>query len=152
MKKKVARLVRERRLTRGELNDTCISLVERYPRGLCWLRVLPCARRHCLTCAQPEPCTVRPVSRQFRQCSVCSYVYCLECWNDLQNICYYCLLANEDDDTDLESDSENEEKTSDWWNCGSYLYPVISLIIYYMNKRWKRHEKLYLRLYGSFEI
>lgn len=79
-----------------------LKLRMRKPKQFGWLRYLPVGKRKCLICGELEP------AKQgiFQECAThgCDYVHCLECWNDIGEVCYGCRPAENDEDTAIEDE------------------------------------------------
>ncbi|XP_069686085.1 protein sneaky [Periplaneta americana] len=89
MRAKVKRMVREHRL---ELKANILLVLRvRYPTYCRWVRFLAAARRKCLICEEPEPWKSRKTD-DFVSCpnTKCHFVYCSECWKDIERTCYAC--------------------------------------------------------------
>lgn len=99
MKKKIQKLVRQRRL-QDDLNIFIILKI-RFPRLFKFLNIFPGARRKCLMCKETEPCC----SSKFQNCdnSLCHFSYCEECWIDAKRKCLACAVLDEDTSSGLDT-------------------------------------------------
>lgn len=108
MKKKVRKIVRERRL-QDDLNF-CAVLRLRYPKSCSLLRFFKTARRKCLICGEPEPRKKSKIPGDFEDCKTptCHFVHCVECWNDVGRICLACSFDDGTEDSSGLSGSEED--------------------------------------------
>lgn len=106
MKKKVQKLVREKRL-QDDLNVLKVLQI-RFPRALACLKILPSGRRKCLICKEVEPWKK---TKKFHECpnENCHFVYCHECWLDLGERCIACATADEETSSGLDSSSGDDD-------------------------------------------
>lgn len=106
MKKKVKKMVRERRLE-DTMNVFAVLRV-RFPRACSCLGLFAVGRRKCLICGEPEPRKKSGIPGDFEKCKTpeCYFVHCLECWNDMGRECLAC--AESDDDSDYSSSDDGD--------------------------------------------
>lgn len=55
-----------------------------------WLGWFSDAKRKCLICGHAEPNNKEKREKLFHECLGCLYLYCNECWADIDKICYVC--------------------------------------------------------------
>ncbi|XP_041460900.1 E3 ubiquitin-protein ligase DCST1-like [Lytechinus variegatus] len=95
-RRKVRRMVKEQNLLKeiGILAE----LRHSYPRMCGWLFRLGLGKKRCLICAEVE-------SKGARHCKNrrCTFMYCRQCYDDVQGVCYACTAVSDSDD---ESSSE----------------------------------------------
>ncbi|KZC06683.1 PREDICTED: DC-STAMP domain-containing protein 1-like [Dufourea novaeangliae] len=99
MKARVKRLVRKRHLEYEV--DFWMTMRQKWPTQLGWLRFFACARERCLICGEVEP----RKGPKYRQCTTpgCPFVHCAECWKDVGKICYACAEWSETDSEEYDT-------------------------------------------------
>jgi hypothetical protein len=82
----------------------------RYPNCCSWLKFIPAARRKCLICGEPEPRKPRG-EEDYVSCPnpQCYFIYCFQCWKDVEKICYACTPPAAADDDDGDDDNHDDE-------------------------------------------
>ncbi|XP_014288715.1 protein sneaky [Halyomorpha halys] len=91
MKKKIRRIMRENKLTQDI--SYLLMLRLKFPNLFGWLSWFENAKRKCLICGEYEK-----KSRPQYECPACMYIYCLECWNDIDKTCYACNPPSTDEE------------------------------------------------------
>ncbi|CAH1251299.1 DCST1 [Branchiostoma lanceolatum] len=101
MRKKIRRLVREKKLS----IETALPTILRYkfPLLFGWLKWFGLGKKQCLICDDKE-------NKLTHHCPGCRYVYCRQCWRDLKKACYYCNPADTSEDTQTSDKSSSSEE------------------------------------------
>ena len=105
MKKKIQKLVRQRRLQ--ESLNVFMILKIRFPRAFRCLHIFPGARRKCLICQEIEPLC----RSKFEECrnEMCHFAYCQECWEDSGRTCLACATLDSDTSSGVDSSGEDDD-------------------------------------------
>ncbi|KAI8500799.1 DC-STAMP domain-containing protein 1 [Branchiostoma belcheri] len=100
MRKKIRRLVREKKLS----VETALPTILRYkfPHVFFWLKWLGLGKKQCLICDEKE-------NKFTHHCPACRYVYCRQCWRDMKKTCYNCDPAYTSEDTQTSDKSSSSE-------------------------------------------
>ncbi|XP_078579647.1 E3 ubiquitin-protein ligase DCST1-like isoform X2 [Branchiostoma floridae x Branchiostoma japonicum] len=102
MRKKIRRLVREKKLS----VETALPTILRYrfPCLFGWLKWFGLGKKQCLICDDNE-------NKFTHHCTGCMYVYCRQCWRDMKKTCYNCdpVYTSEDTQTSDTSSSSEED-------------------------------------------
>ncbi|EFA10523.1 protein sneaky [Tribolium castaneum] len=105
MKKKIQKLVRQRRL-QDDLNVFMVLQIK-FPRLFRFLQLFPGARRKCLMCKEVEPLC----RSKFHVCpnELCHFAYCPECWQDSGQKCLACATLDTDTSSGLDSSDDDAD-------------------------------------------
>ncbi|XP_014253889.1 E3 ubiquitin-protein ligase DCST1-like isoform X1 [Cimex lectularius] len=104
---RVKRKVQENKLSQD--GNIVLKLRLKYPGLLGWLIYFDIAKRKCLICGDLESRRQIINDRELHKCPVCSYIFCLECWNDADETCIVCHPKSASDDESIDDGKEDDE-------------------------------------------